>query len=100
MQHHFGTGRTKHLLETTVAVFQEKGYHDPDPRKLFLHDFTAFIDKRIENNEELIIGIDANETDEVDTDLYKFITDNDLVDTFKHAHPDVTPPNTYQRSNN
>eukprot|EP00957_Ditylum_brightwellii_P208353 15356978-Ditylum_brightwellii.AAC.1 len=43
--------------------FKKKGYHDPDPRKLFLRYFTAFIDKQIVNNKELIIGIDANETD-------------------------------------
>eukprot|EP00957_Ditylum_brightwellii_P018255 1375151-Ditylum_brightwellii.AAC.1 len=35
--------------------FKKKGHHDPDPRKLFLRDFTAFIDKQIENDEELII---------------------------------------------
>jgi hypothetical protein len=26
--------------------------------------------------------------------------DNNLVDAFRHLHPDVTPPTTYQRSNN
>eukprot|EP00957_Ditylum_brightwellii_P096180 7327123-Ditylum_brightwellii.AAC.1 len=44
--------------------FRKKGHLNPDPRKLFLRDFTAFIDKQIGNDEELIIGIDANETDE------------------------------------
>eukprot|EP00957_Ditylum_brightwellii_P193212 14711746-Ditylum_brightwellii.AAC.1 len=26
--------------------------------------------------------------------------DNNLVDAFRHLHPDVTPPHTYQQSNN
>eukprot|EP00957_Ditylum_brightwellii_P170565 12983569-Ditylum_brightwellii.AAC.1 len=26
--------------------------------------------------------------------------ENDLVDAFRHLHPDTTPPHTYQRSSN
>eukprot|EP00957_Ditylum_brightwellii_P057427 4354252-Ditylum_brightwellii.AAC.1 len=67
---------------------------------MFLKDFQKFIDKCDENNKELIIGIDANETDDEGTDLKEFLLDNDLVDVFQHLHPNVTPPNTYQQSNN
>eukprot|EP00957_Ditylum_brightwellii_P144647 11019215-Ditylum_brightwellii.AAC.1 len=42
---------------------RKRGYKEPDPRRLFFKDFKILIDQRIENNEELIIGIDANETD-------------------------------------
>eukprot|EP00957_Ditylum_brightwellii_P000692 54421-Ditylum_brightwellii.AAC.1 len=66
----------------------------------FFCNFTAFIDEKIGNDKELIISIDVNETDAETTDLHKFSHNNDLVDAFKHAHPDITPPSIYQQSNN
>eukprot|EP00957_Ditylum_brightwellii_P196160 14945966-Ditylum_brightwellii.AAC.1 len=65
--------------------FCKKGHQNPDPRKLFFCDFTQFIDSRLEKDEELIIGIDANETDEETSDLHKFLTDTDLVDACRHT---------------
>eukprot|EP00957_Ditylum_brightwellii_P139009 10595421-Ditylum_brightwellii.AAC.1 len=38
--------------------------------------------------------------DAAGTDLYTFLLENDLMDAFCHLHPEVTPPNTYQRSDN
>ena len=73
---------------------------EPDPRRLFFKDFQKFIDKCHANNEELIIGIDANDTDNEGTDLNGFLMENDLVDAFRHLHPDTTPPHTYQQSSN
>eukprot|EP00957_Ditylum_brightwellii_P075536 5741192-Ditylum_brightwellii.AAC.1 len=43
---------------------QKKGYKEPNPRPMFLRDFQKFIDKCHANNEEPIIGIDANDTDD------------------------------------
>eukprot|EP00957_Ditylum_brightwellii_P139610 10640863-Ditylum_brightwellii.AAC.1 len=82
------------------CYFRKKGHQNPDPRKLFFCDFTRFINSRLEKDEELIIGINANETDEVTSNIHKFLTDTDLVNAFRHAHPNVTPPNTFQRSDN
>eukprot|EP00957_Ditylum_brightwellii_P185949 14156678-Ditylum_brightwellii.AAC.1 len=74
------------------------GHQNPNPRKLFFCNFTRFIDSRLEKDEELIIGIDANETDVETSDLHKFLTETDLVDAFRHAHPNATPPNMFQHN--
>eukprot|EP00957_Ditylum_brightwellii_P108712 8292384-Ditylum_brightwellii.AAC.1 len=50
--------------------------------------------------EELIIGIDANDTDRATTDFRRLSKQCDLVDVFTHLHPDETPPHTYQRGGN
>eukprot|EP00957_Ditylum_brightwellii_P142991 10894954-Ditylum_brightwellii.AAC.1 len=76
------------------------GYKEPDPQILFLKDFKKIIDQQIGSNEELIIGIDTNETDSNGTGLQTFFIENDLVDAFSHLHPNTAPPNTYQHSNN
>eukprot|EP00957_Ditylum_brightwellii_P043769 3319269-Ditylum_brightwellii.AAC.1 len=79
---------------------RKRGYQDPNPCCIFLKDFQTFLDQHIYNDEELINGIDANETDKAGTDLHAFLLENNLVDAVCHLHPEVTPPNTYQHSNN
>eukprot|EP00957_Ditylum_brightwellii_P030217 2287185-Ditylum_brightwellii.AAC.1 len=79
---------------------RKRGYKEPDPRRMFLKDFKKFIDQQISKNEELIIGIDANETDNIGTGLQTFLLENDLEDAFTHLHPDIAPPHRYQRSDN
>eukprot|EP00957_Ditylum_brightwellii_P099041 7543981-Ditylum_brightwellii.AAC.1 len=79
------------------CYFRKKGHQNPDPQKLFYCNFTRFIDSRLEKDKELIIGINANETDEETSNLHKFLRETDLVDAFRHAHLNVTPPNTFQR---
>ena len=79
---------------------RKKGYSCPDPRKRFLSDFKTFLETRMANDEELIIGIDANDTDHTTTDFGRFCKQCDLVDVFTHLHPENTPPHTYQRGNN
>eukprot|EP00957_Ditylum_brightwellii_P086203 6559064-Ditylum_brightwellii.AAC.1 len=59
-----------------------------------------FIANRIGNEEELIIGTDANEVDTPGSALQKFINKNDLVNAFADKHPTATPLHTYQRNNN
>eukprot|EP00957_Ditylum_brightwellii_P165394 12592861-Ditylum_brightwellii.AAC.1 len=54
----------------------------------------------MENDEELIIRIDANKVDEQGSTLRKFQTCNDLVDVFTHMHSNAMPPHTYQYSDN
>jgi hypothetical protein len=71
---------------------EKKGYGNPDPRKTFLQDFSDFVGSRIKQDKELIIGMDANNDNQDQSDLRRFLRQNDLVDVFG-----VTPPNTYQR---
>eukprot|EP00957_Ditylum_brightwellii_P169735 12919743-Ditylum_brightwellii.AAC.1 len=78
----------------------KKGYRDPDPRKVFLQEFSKFVESRIVQNKELIIGMDANDKDKINSDFRKFYTSNDLVEIFGHLHPGVIPPNTYQHGGN
>eukprot|EP00957_Ditylum_brightwellii_P045534 3452190-Ditylum_brightwellii.AAC.1 len=53
---------------------QKKGCGNPDPGKIFLQDFSAFIRSRIEQDKELIIGMDANDDDQGDNRIdYIFI---------------------------
>jgi hypothetical protein len=76
---------------------KKRGHTDPDPRKIFVKDFSAFIGSRIEQEEELIIGMDANDDNQDQSDLRRLLRQNDLVDVFEHLHAGVTPPHTYQR---
>eukprot|EP00957_Ditylum_brightwellii_P139506 10632453-Ditylum_brightwellii.AAC.1 len=76
------------------------GYADPDPRKLFPHNFNKFIEAWLEQDEKLIIGMDANEVDTPNSDIEEFYNIHDLIEVFSHKYPDITPPNTYQWSNN
>eukprot|EP00957_Ditylum_brightwellii_P123351 9405515-Ditylum_brightwellii.AAC.1 len=44
--------------------------------------------------------MDANDTDQANSDFRKFYSKCNLVDVFAHLHPGITPPHTYQRSDN
>eukprot|EP00957_Ditylum_brightwellii_P143723 10950077-Ditylum_brightwellii.AAC.1 len=44
--------------------------------------------------------MDANDTDQANSDFRKFHSQCDLVDVFAHPHPDISPPHTYQHSDN
>eukprot|EP00957_Ditylum_brightwellii_P120291 9178722-Ditylum_brightwellii.AAC.2 len=78
----------------------KKGYGDPDPRKIFLQYFSKFVESRMVQDEELIIGMDANNKDKINSDFRKFYTSNNLVEVFGHLHPGVNPPNKYQCGGN
>eukprot|EP00957_Ditylum_brightwellii_P089065 6782484-Ditylum_brightwellii.AAC.1 len=58
----------------------KKGYGDPDPRKVFFQDFSKFVESRMVQDEELIIGMDANGDDKINSDFRKLYTSNDLVE--------------------
>eukprot|EP00957_Ditylum_brightwellii_P153317 11668205-Ditylum_brightwellii.AAC.1 len=49
------------------------------------------------NDDEVIIGMDANDEDLMQSDFHKFYQENDLIDVFTHIHPTANPPATYQR---
>eukprot|EP00957_Ditylum_brightwellii_P026297 1988943-Ditylum_brightwellii.AAC.1 len=51
-------------------------------------------------DKELIIGMNVNDEDKINSDFRKFYTSNNLIEEFRHLHPVVTPPNTYQCSEN
>eukprot|EP00957_Ditylum_brightwellii_P036228 2744337-Ditylum_brightwellii.AAC.1 len=85
------------MLGATVDATKKQGYIDPEPRKIFLQDFSKFVESRIAKDEELMIGIDANNNDQDTSDFRKCYTKNDLVDVFKRLQPGITPPNTYQQ---
>eukprot|EP00957_Ditylum_brightwellii_P208890 15359416-Ditylum_brightwellii.AAC.1 len=59
---------------------KKKGHPNPDPRKIFLKDFSYFIEDRIGNDEELIIGIDTNKVDIDGLEIKQFIINNDLIE--------------------
>eukprot|EP00957_Ditylum_brightwellii_P136913 10441565-Ditylum_brightwellii.AAC.1 len=61
-----------------MAILTENGHADPNPRDHFFIDFNKFISKRISNNEELIICMDANKVDEAGSQLCKFRDSHDL----------------------
>eukprot|EP00957_Ditylum_brightwellii_P205435 15343879-Ditylum_brightwellii.AAC.1 len=84
MQQQHRNSRINHVLEIAVAPTEKEQTLGSQPS----------------NKEELIIGIDANETDAEGTDLHSFLFENELVDAFCHLHLDATPPNTYQCSEN
>eukprot|EP00957_Ditylum_brightwellii_P168281 12810912-Ditylum_brightwellii.AAC.1 len=44
--------------------------------------------------------MDANDTDQANSDFRKFHSQCDLVNVFAHLHPDITPPHAYQRGVN
>eukprot|EP00957_Ditylum_brightwellii_P131309 10014884-Ditylum_brightwellii.AAC.1 len=76
---------------------KKQGHCNPNPREIFLQDFSDFVEKRIMNDEELIIRMDANDEDLLQSGFYKFHWKNNLVDVFTHIHLTVTPPAIYQR---
>eukprot|EP00957_Ditylum_brightwellii_P068290 5184684-Ditylum_brightwellii.AAC.2 len=41
-----------------------------------------------DNEYELILSLDSNEDSDQDRQFLKFIIDNDLVDAYKHMHPE------------
>eukprot|EP00957_Ditylum_brightwellii_P128210 9778363-Ditylum_brightwellii.AAC.1 len=41
--------------------------------------------------------MDANDDNQDQSDLWRFLRQNDLVNVFEHLHTGVTPPHTYQR---
>eukprot|EP00957_Ditylum_brightwellii_P037689 2850336-Ditylum_brightwellii.AAC.1 len=79
---------------------KKQGYSNPNSRKIFLQDFSKFVEKCIINDKELIIGMDANDEGLMQSDFHKFHRENDLVYVFTHIYPTVTPPTTYQRGQN
>eukprot|EP00957_Ditylum_brightwellii_P015020 1133237-Ditylum_brightwellii.AAC.1 len=50
--------------------------------------------------EELIIRMDANKKDKINSDFRKLYTSNNLIEVFGHLHPRVIPPIKYQRGEN
>eukprot|EP00957_Ditylum_brightwellii_P188578 14356138-Ditylum_brightwellii.AAC.1 len=61
-----------------MEAAQEKGHRNPDPRRIFLQDFSKFVEDRIRNEEELLIGLDANDADRANSKFEKVHTNNDL----------------------
>eukprot|EP00957_Ditylum_brightwellii_P125158 9541496-Ditylum_brightwellii.AAC.1 len=79
-------------------ALKKKGVRKPDPRKQFLKDLTAFIDELLDKEHKLVLLLDVNE-DTVEAGNFKgFIDENDLIDVYRHLHPDSHPA-TYLRGN-
>eukprot|EP00957_Ditylum_brightwellii_P057421 4353936-Ditylum_brightwellii.AAC.1 len=76
------------------------GYAAPDPWTLFFQNFNKFIEGQVERDKELIITIGANEVDIANSDIRTFHNRHEPTKVFAHKHPYVTPPHTYQCSNN
>eukprot|EP00957_Ditylum_brightwellii_P038202 2888181-Ditylum_brightwellii.AAC.1 len=60
-------------------------------------DFESFLEYRLNNGEELIVGIDINEENAKCTDIRRLCTSLGLVDVHHHLHGETDAPSTYQR---
>eukprot|EP00957_Ditylum_brightwellii_P117753 8983137-Ditylum_brightwellii.AAC.1 len=79
VMHDHPSQKSQDMLETTIEATAEKGCRDPDPRKIVLQVFSKFVESRVAQDEELIIVIDANNKDKINSDFIKFYTSNNLI---------------------
>eukprot|EP00957_Ditylum_brightwellii_P118541 9040192-Ditylum_brightwellii.AAC.1 len=70
-----------------LRQLKKQGVSKPDPRRQLLTDLSKFMIELQDKEHELILSLDSNEDSEEDGQFSKFITDNDLVDAYKHMHP-------------
>eukprot|EP00957_Ditylum_brightwellii_P157463 11984123-Ditylum_brightwellii.AAC.1 len=70
-----------------LRQLKKQGISKPDPRKQFLIDLSKFMNELQDKEHELIISLDSNEDSGEDRHFSTFITDNDLIDAYKHKHP-------------
>eukprot|EP00957_Ditylum_brightwellii_P099766 7600001-Ditylum_brightwellii.AAC.1 len=74
-----------------MEVTENKRLWSPRSTQDFSPRFSAFVESWIEQDEDLIIRMDANDTDQANSDFRKFHSQCNLVDVFAHLHPDITP---------
>ena len=78
----------------------KKGYKDPKPRKMMLHDLSAFIRSKQQHpslHYDFIICIDANESLSDNQEFKIFTEENLLLDGLHHLHPTLPEVPTYQK---
>ena len=72
--------------------------HDTHPRTAFINDLIQFIDTLREQNHDIIIGGDFNDTvQRHNSGILKLIMHTGLVDIWQHNHPEHPTFNTYSR---
>jgi hypothetical protein len=74
------------------------GHHDTHPRTAFINDLITFINSLRQQDHDLIIGGDFNDTiSRNNSGILKLIMQTGLVDIWQHRHPSHQPFNTYAR---
>jgi len=82
-----------------IRLMQAQGIPNPKPRKLFLKDLITQLKQWRQQNKEIILCIDANESiDDPRSDVSCLFTETDLIDLHNHHHPALRKPATHQRS--
>ena len=74
------------------------GDEHPEVRQSFYTDLTEFIQARKDPNHKVVVMIDANgHPDDKDSEIPKFLQDNDLGDVHAYVHPEMETPATWDR---
>ena len=75
------------------------GNENPEPRSQFLKDLTKYIKSLRDDNHEILLMLDANEsTGKKNSHINRFFTDCGLSDLHATKHRNLPdPPNTYMR---
>jgi len=75
-----------------------QGQHDIHPRTAFINDMITFINRLLQQDHDVIIGGDFNDTiSRHNSGILKLIMQTGLVDIWQHYHPAHTTFNTYSR---
>jgi hypothetical protein len=79
-------------------ILDNEGKYDMHPRTAFINDLTHFILELQQQQHDIIIGGDFNDTiHRHQSGLLKLIMNTGLVDIWNHRHPTHPPFNTYAR---
>eukprot|EP00957_Ditylum_brightwellii_P143502 10932178-Ditylum_brightwellii.AAC.2 len=70
---------------------KKQGVLKPDPSGQFLMDPTKFMNNLQEKEHELVLSLNSNEDSAENRQFTTFMMENDLVDAYKHMHPDLHP---------
>jgi len=84
-----------------IRLLQAQGIQNPKPRRIFIDDLIAQINKWRNEHKEVLICMDANESiDDPKADISRLFTATDLVDLHHHRYPSIRKPATHQRGTN
>lgn len=87
--------------QQVAQLIQERSSDDaqpPDPRKMFIHDLTSFIQQAQNNGEEIILAGDFNDDiNDPNSGMHNISTTCSLIDLFSARLGTANLPNTYQR---
>eukprot|EP00957_Ditylum_brightwellii_P147057 11197073-Ditylum_brightwellii.AAC.1 len=79
---------------------QKQGVEEPDPHYQFMTDFESFLEDHLNNNEEIIVGMNVNEEDSPKAEIKQLMRRLDMIDVHCHLHSEAKAPSTYQRGKN